>query len=215
MINDLRFVFYVKKLCAYCKYLIENNIVCYRKLIIYEKSLDSVIPKIETKIEVHVRPALLNDIKRIAAANAPSLMILKELLRKKYEHNLLKRQKDGHICFIAEEEKQKIAAYCWAAFREIYITEIHRKIELSPEEADLYDAFVFPEYRGKKIYQKLLAESFRFLSKRRYKRVYGHALSNNIPSRRGIQRVGYKPKKVVTLLKVFGLKKYNENDVGA
>ena len=202
--DKLQFSLRFKNLLNYLENVIRKYIVDYTQVIIYEKSLDSIIPKIETKIEVQIRPALLNDIKKIATTNAPSQ------LRKKYENNLSKRLKDGHICFIAEEENGKIAAYGWAAFREIYLTEINKKMELGPKEADIYDCFVFPEYRGKRIYQKLLAESFRFLRERQYKRVYGHALSNNIPSRRGIQRVGYKPKKVVTLLKLFGLKKYNE-----
>jgi len=198
-LQDRKQLTHIRKLLARFERLIEEHIICHRVLIIYEKSLNSFLPEIKTKTEVHVRCASPNDIKKIAAN-----------FGKKFEKTLLKRLEDNDLCFVAEGRKGEIAGHCWVAFQEIYLSEIDKKMELTREEADLYDAFVFPEYRGKKIYQKMLEEIFRFLKKKHYMRAYGHALSNNIPSRRGIARVGYKPKKVVTLLRLFGLKIYIE-----
>ena len=54
-------------------------------------------------------------------------MILENNCYYRREIRKLKRLKDGHICFIAEEEKGEIAGYCWVAFEEIYLGEIRKK----------------------------------------------------------------------------------------
>lgn len=207
--DKLKFSLHFKNLLNYLENIIRKNILGRTQLIIYEKSLIDV-PRIEAKIRVAVRPVALHHIKKLAEVRGGILGSMRALA---YERNLRKRLENGHICFIAEDKKGQIVGYCWVAFHEIFLSEISKKLELSPEEADLYDAFIFPEYRGKKIYQKILQEIFTFLRKNQYVRAYGHALIDNIPSRRGIARVGYRPKKVVTLLRLFGFKIYSENNV--
>jgi len=195
--DKLRFSLHFKTLINCFKNILRENIVDYVQVIIYERPLTNM-PSINTKIKVSVKRASMDDLKRIY------------VIRARNKNGLSKRLNDGHLCFIAERKGDPVG-YCWVAFRELYIIEIDRKIKFDNAEACIYDVFVFPEYRRKKIYQKMLVEIFRFLKKKGYKKAFINVLSTNIPSQRGVEHVGFKRIKNVTFLKLFGLKKYAEN----
>lgn len=168
--------------------VIKKNIIVYTQVIIYEKRLDN-IPSVNTKIDVSVKRASLDDIRKMFQRD---------------KNNLAKKLKEGHVCFIAER-KGDILGYCWVAFRELYVREIDRKIKFKKAEACIYDVFVFPDYRRKRIYQKMLVEIFRFLRKKGYEKVFINVLSTNIPSKRGVEHVGFKRIKNVIFFRLFGL----------
>jgi len=182
-----------------------NNILEYTRFIKFERSLTN-IPRIIPSIKIAVKPASINHIQKICA---------RTFRRRNCERKLAKRLRNGHICFIAEERKKQIVGYFWVAFREIFLSEIGKKMKLSNGNAYLYNAFVFPEFRNKKVFEKMLEEILRFLRKKQFTKAYIGTRASNIPSLRGIRRVGYKPKEVVTLLRVFGLKITLNTDVNA
>lgn len=195
--DELRFSLRFRNLLNYLEHVIRKNIVDYKQVVIYEKPLTN-IPSINTKIKVSVKRASLDDIRKIYVKRARN------------KNSLSKRLNDGHLCFIAER-KDDIVGYCWVAFRELYVSEIDKKIKFNNAEACLYSVFVFPEYRRKRIYQKMLVEIFRFLRKKGHKKAFINVLSTNIPSQRGVEHVGFKSIKNVTFFRLFGLKKYVEN----
>ena len=195
--EKLQFSLRFKNLLNYLENVIRKNIVDYTQVIIYEKPLTN-IPSINTKIKVSVKRASLDDIRKIHVMHARN------------KNSLSKRLNDGHLCFIAKR-KGDVVGYCWVAFRELYVSEIDKKIKFNNAEACLYNAFVFPEYRRKRVYQKILVEIFRFLRKNGHKKAFINVLSTNIPSQRGVEHVGFKVIKNVTFFRLFGLKKYVEN----
>jgi GNAT superfamily N-acetyltransferase len=187
-----------KNLLSYLDSFIRRKIVNYTKVVIYEKSLTN-IPRINTRIKVNIKLTSLDEIRKIC------------VMRVRNKDSLTKRLNDGHLCFIAEREGD-IVGYCWVAFQELYVSEIDKKIKFSNTEACLYDAFVFPEYRRKRIYQKMLVEIFKFLRKKGHEKAFINILSTNISSQRGVEHVGFQSIKNVTFLRLFGLRKYAENE---
>lgn len=176
----------------------------YSSIIIYEQNLagGTTIPLIDTEIEVSVRCASFNDIEKMFQVN-----IDKKKISKRLEH--------GHICFVSVRGDGKIVGYCWVAYEGIHLNEIDRKLELSPEEAMIYDCFVYEEYRKRRVYQRMLGTVCIFIRDKGFQRVYIHSVSTNIPSNKGIKKVGFKEKGRVSTLKFFGLKKYREKWKGA
>jgi len=177
-----------------------SNLVSYASLIIYEKDLTGKTPVtlIDAEIEVDVHCASSNDIEKITRVAKTN--------RKK----ILERLDNGHLCFVTVEREGKIVGYCWVAFNEIYLSEIDRKMMLLPEEANIYDAFIFHEHRRKKVYQRMLGTICRWIKGKGFQRVYISSLSINIPSRKGIEKAGFKKRGTVTAFRLFGLIKYRE-----
>ena len=192
-----QFSLYFRNLLGFLENLIRKNIIDWKVVIIYEKNLTD-IPNVNTKIEVNVKRASLNDVKKMMHAKNKNL--------------LSKRLSDGHLCFIAER-KGDIAGYCWVAFRELYISEIGRKVRFDDLEACVYDSFVYRGYRRKRIFQKMLVQIFRFLKEKGHRKTFINVLSTNTPSQRGVENVGFKSRKKVAFFKLFGFKKYAETGV--
>jgi ribosomal protein S18 acetylase RimI-like enzyme len=133
----------------------------------------------------------------------------------RHEMNLARRLAIGDTCFLAEDDNGSIAGFCWVVFR-----HNARKMpwiagslatSLQPREAFVYDAYVVPDYRRNRIYERLLLEVLRFLRKEHYLRVYFQVQSGNIPSRKGIVRMGFRARNIVTRVTVLGHKMSFEN----
>jgi GNAT superfamily N-acetyltransferase len=115
--------------------------------------------------------------------------------------------KAGHLCFIAEKNG-KIVNYTWIAFHEAYIDEIERKITIGPCSAYIYDEFTDPEYRGMGILPTVLMNASDYLYQNGIKEIYELVGSNNYPSLRSHQKTGSRKMGKITLLRMFGQRKY-------
>ncbi|MEO8099700.1 MAG: GNAT family N-acetyltransferase [Acidobacteriota bacterium] len=66
------------------------------------------------------------------------------------------------------------------------------KLEFKPNSVSLYDFFVLPEYRGRKLYQALLSHILDLRFQEGAERAYIGVLKSNVSSLRGIERVGFR-----------------------
>jgi CelD/BcsL family acetyltransferase involved in cellulose biosynthesis/GNAT superfamily N-acetyltransferase len=74
------------------------------------------------------------------------------------------------------------------------LTEVGRaRLEFAPNSASLYAFYTLPEFRGRRLYQLLLL----YILKKRFaegvSQCYISVLENNVPSRRAIEQVGFRP----------------------
>jgi GNAT superfamily N-acetyltransferase len=83
----------------------------------------------------------------------------------------------------------RVAAYGWAATKgEFPVREVRLKLPFGADEAVLYDFFVLPEFRGHRLYPKLL-QSIRRHGPGRRQWIFAEAA--NRASVSGIQRAGF------------------------
>ena len=175
--------------------ILSPNIVLERVVYItYVRSLNG-IPQIEPKIRVRVRIGEFRDLKKLTklVVSCPDFYL--ETLRRRHELGLIRRLRDGDICFLAENEKGDIVGMLWVVFRQSFVREWYRalSVKMQPREALLYDAFVVPQYRGNRIFEKLLEEALGFLGEKQYLRAYTQVSYENVPSTKSALRVGFRP----------------------
>ena len=181
----------------------------YVRMLVYERSLDTEIPKIETKVPVEVRLVSSEDVKngyyqgvKLASGDDPS------------QHNKsLMRLKNGDICFVAIVE-HAVAGFAWLYMqKKKYEPAIETEISLEDGESLIYDRLVFPEFRGNGIGEKLNEERIHFLKARGFKKVYGYVYTDNIVSIKSLKALGLYPTRIITCLKVFGVKRIREQSI--
>lgn len=201
--NSDRFRF--KTLLYYLRNLLNEYVFENVQLVTYERSLIDV-PRIDSKMKIKFRLAELRDLKKLAEVTVfPCLRIRANVLRRRHEETTMKRLRDGDICFLAEDEKGDIVGFCWIVFHQSFVREIARALstKLQPKEALIYDGFVVPQYRGNRIWEKLLEEALRFLDEKECLRAYVQVSHENVPSTKSVLRVGFRPRNVVRIVRLF------------
>ena len=108
-----------------------------------EKNLLTDIATVEPLIEIEIRKAADGEMREI-------LNRLTDKDRKNFEYNI----EIKGICYVAAH-KDRIAAYSWASLKYIYLDGM-KLAELPAKGSYHGDTYVFPEFRGKKILQKLI-----------------------------------------------------------
>ena len=156
-------------------------------------------------MEINVRQAGLSDIKKLVEKIANEKRILRGRAKRKSITDLLQRLKAGHWCFIAEKTDE-ILGYAWIAFRELYISEIEKKMALKEDEAMFYDVYTFSLYRNKGVAKKIYEVAINYLRKNDYKKIYVAILQHNRPSRKVAEKFNFKAVETITFLKIFCIK---------
>ena len=181
----------------------------YVGMLVYERPLDTEIPVVETKVAVEVRLVSSDDVKnghyqgvKLASGDDPS------------QHDkALRRLKNGDICFAAIVE-HTVAGFAWLYMqKKKYEPGIETEISLEDRESLIYDRLVFPEFRGNGIGEKLNEERINFLKARGFKKVYGYVCTDNIISIKSVKALGLYPTRIITCLKVFGIKRITEQSI--
>ena len=80
------------------------------------------------------------------------------------------------------------------------------RLEFEPDSVSLYDFYVLPEFRGRRLYQSLLTHIMRKRFAEGARVAYIAVLNNNTSSRVAIERVGFKP---LTYNEVFRIAKWS------
>lgn len=170
----------------------------YIKVLAYERSFETKIPKVECEIPARIKTVSVDDLKKFPYS-----------MRGK----ALKRLKDGDLGFAASVG-DKIAGYLWVSFkRKFYQPELETEVSLKNEEAYLYDAFVSPVFRSKGIFKKLLEETLHFLDSRNVKKAYAYVDVSNAPSRRVFEKSNFHPTRLIVFLRIFLFKRRREYDL--
>lgn len=112
--------------------------------------LSDPIKTIEPPISLETRPASDEEIKRI-------IMLKDKIGNELYSGLNEHAAKNRHTCIIALHDG-KIAGYSWIIKDRIEFTK--KKVKALKGGAYSYNSFVFPEFRGKKVFQKLIERSY-------------------------------------------------------
>jgi len=177
----------------------------YVKALVWELDLVREIPKIGTKMPVNIRTAAIHDLLTHAYFGRPPLR----------EDEALKRLNDGDLCFIALW-KGIIIAYMWATLkRKVYVPEFEREIVFKNGEGYLYDGFVFPVFRRKGLFKKMVEEALHYLKSQNIKKAYGITLTTNESSQRVMRDKGFYAVRLVKFVRIFGFKRFEEHELEA
>lgn len=166
----------------------------WRSAIITERSLEEPIRKIEPRIEVTIRKAIQGDIVKFKGIVDERKL---ELFKKMFKKN--------RICFIALDHK-KIAYFRWISFEDEYESNCQIRVKLNEKEAYLFDAYTVPQYRQDALHTSVTTKALIYLRNKGYKNVLLLVLNKNVYARKALRRIGFKPKKIITLITLFGLK---------
>lgn len=148
------------------------------KLLYCERSLKN-FPKVRAKIPLSITKASDEDIQFILKR-----MNIRE---QKYARYSLKQR---NTCYIAKHEG-RIAGFSWVSKEGIHLH--HRMIlSFSGSKAYTHHSYVFPEFRRKKVFQKLTQVICRNLKKEGYVKVCNLIFPGNTPSIKARIRLGYK-----------------------
>lgn len=177
------------------RFLLRKSIgLDWRSEIIAERLLKEQIQEIEPRIQVTIRKAAENDLNKFKGiVNERKLEFFRERFRK------------GRVCFVAVFQ-EKIVYFGWISFEDEYEDNCQIKVKLNEKEAYWFDCYTVPAYRQNRLHTALTAKVLIYLKNKGYKKVLMLVWNNNVFSRRAFRKVGFKGKKIVTLIKLFGLK---------
>lgn len=184
----------VKRIARFIKnFLFERN-----KMLIFKMDISDTPKKVEYEHDV--------EISKINNSDLDALMRDK---RSTHKATMLKRLKQGDLCFKAQKNG-KIYGYIWIRKNTLYFSEVYYKVRTDELSVWVYDELVFDEFRGKGIQQKILLEIFKQCKNLGYKRVYVGILSDNEPSLKAHMRFGFeKLVKEIRMQKILGIKRHN------
>ena len=102
---------------------------------------------------------------------------------------VLSRFGEGKQCYIVRVEG-KLVSYGWITFDQEDIGELGLRIRLNTGEAYIWDCATLLAYRGQRLYPALLAYMLAELKNVGYWRAWIGTDADNLPSQRGVARVG-------------------------
>jgi ribosomal protein S18 acetylase RimI-like enzyme len=125
-----------------------------------------------------------------------------------YPGNVLKQRfARGEECFVAYASDM-VVAYGWTSYREVEIGEINKLMHVKPDEVYLYDFYTRPEYRGNNLYPAVLSHILRFLAEGGFRLALIFVLIENLTSRRGVTKAGFRQFQIVSCITLFGCRFY-------
>jgi len=183
-------------------------VIAYRRLIVYEYDLQQR-PTVDIRPEIDVS---MNFISAPDLAGNMNLRMHGTSIMTKEDFNSLAQ---GRICLAAQLSDDLIIGFCWLAFGDIYVSEIDTIRKLSPEEANIFNLRVLPEYRRKGISKAILSAACQYLKEKGFRKVSIEASSTNYASRRAIERVGFKETGALVFWRLLWIKHHREEWVSA
>jgi len=121
--------------------------------------------------------------------------------RKFSEEFLVQRLTDGHKC-IGFKKGNELVAFSWCNLKEISVKwNLH---PLKKDEGYLFDAYTFPDYRGKGISPFLRSHFYKELHKLGRTKLYSYVDCFNTSSIRFKQKLEAKKVKLILIFDLFG-----------
>jgi ribosomal protein S18 acetylase RimI-like enzyme len=177
------------------RYLMRKTLwIDWQKVIIFERSLAEPIQEVIPKVPVSIKQSTIDDMGKLAS-----------IVDKDKYFRFQQRFKQGKICFIALD-KDKVVAFSWISFQNEYIPEWECGIKLNDNEAYVFDSFIDPDYRHKRLHSALIYQKFLYLQKQGYQKAIGYVEINNTYSLKALVSSGHRPKKLLILIEIFGFK---------
>jgi len=100
----------------------------------------------------------------------------------------------------------KIIGYIKVGFKKVFINDYKKSIEFPQDVVFLYDMYVTPEFRSKKVAVYLLNEASRFSKNIGFSKALAYAPDWNIPSMKSLTKAGLKREKKIRYIQIFGVK---------
>jgi ribosomal protein S18 acetylase RimI-like enzyme len=166
----------------------------WRKAIIFERSLVEPFQEVIPKANVTIRRATIDDMDKFVG-----------LVDKDKYFRFQQRFKQGKICFIVLDG-DKVVAFSWISFQNEYNSEWRCEVKLKDNEAYVFDSFIDPAYRHKRLHSALIFQKFLYLQMQGYQKAIGYVDVDNTYSLKALASSGHQPKKIFTLIEIFGLK---------
>ena len=127
------------------------------------------------------------------------------LLKERRIADFAARLKSGRRGFLALAAG-RACGYGWLSRQ----TEIDARcgIEISPgeDEGYIYDGFMFPAFRRRRVYARLLCTRLDWLKREGCRRVYSIVFSDNVPALNAHWQVGFRPYGQMSYSKIFNFR---------
>jgi len=177
------------------RYMLRKTLrIDWKKAILFERSLAEPIQEVIPKVNVSIRQATIDDMDKFES-----------IVDKDKFFRFQQRFKQGKICFIALDI-DKVVAFSWISFLNEYISECQCEVKLKDNEAYVFDSFIDPAYRHKRLHSALIFQKFLYLRMQGYQKAIGYVDVDNTYSLKALVSSGHQPKKIFTLIEIFGLK---------
>lgn len=164
-------------------------------VIVVEKILTSNNFRTKTKIEVNLKFCQQSDFAKNAA------------MFKRFKIDAGEMFESGNTCIVGEANGE-IVHWTWIALSDVHITEIEKKIRISPSSAWVYAGYTAPDYRGLGIAPRAMEEIFSYLRDKGIQKVYATIRPNNLSSLQYTHKIGFKKIGLIKFIKICKLKLY-------
>ena len=97
----------------------------------------------------------------------------------------------GHNIFVAFYNNRPVG-YLFTTTSRSWVAEIRDHFVVAPQEVYLFNAYVYRMFRGKRVYQTMLTFILKYYRKKSYTKALIFTTQNNVNSRNGIEKAGFK-----------------------
>ena len=165
---------------------------------LYRKDLSKTIPKYPAKVDLEIREATDDDIEQVYRIwkELPD-KITDEKTLQEFRISIIKQLKYIRLgywrCFVGRIG-EKVVHYNWIFFRVAQsASEDGRLVQLADDEAHLNIAYTRKKWRGKGIHTAVQREMLQYLRESGYRIAYTFGSTNNKPSFKTHNRLGWEP----------------------
>lgn len=143
------------------------------------------IPERSSKIPVEIFKLSLDNVHRILEVKKMPLKKLKIRLER------------GDLCYVTQHNG-KLIAYQWVQFSgKHFIQQAGHTISVKSDDFWIYHARVLESYRSNGINSKIKSDLMKEAKKNGAKRALIYTNKNNIPNRKGLERLGFQLKEII------------------
>lgn len=162
------------------------------QLYYFEKDLLESIISITPSYPMDIRKAGMEDIKTLL-----------NIVSKDSRQRIKRYQKYSSVCYIAWY-KDQIAGYTWLNTKLVLLNGYSMGV-LGPGGAFAFGSYVFPKFRGKKVFTALIAAYYSEMRQQGYKFEGNMTSIYNLPAIRARERFSAKRKRIYIILLPFNL----------
>lgn len=118
--------------------------------------------------------------------------------------------KNDHIFLIISHQTQ-IVGYVKIGIGQVYIHDFDQLVSFPPDTAFIYDIFILPRYRGKKLSFYALNQVIEHLKNKNLNRVLCHIENWNLPSIKSFQKAGFQAIESIRFVRVASFPFFLQN----
>jgi GNAT superfamily N-acetyltransferase len=174
-----------------------SHIFDLRRATVFDRCLNQPIPECPPSMHVTLREMTLEDLKRFREPES--------YLRERRIINFARQLKTGRTAVIVLAD-DRVAGYGWLSLENVSEQSIGVEVSLEEGEGYIYDGFIFPSSRGRRIYPSLIAWRLNWLRRHGCKTVYSIVFTGNQPAVNWHQKMGFRNEQRIYTMSLLGLK---------